>query len=142
MELDERDLYKQFFEIIKLWNLKQTDICQILGVQRCSLSRMNKSKKFNLAIKQKEIAVEICWIYTLLESHLGSDFHIRKWMTNFHTYDDFRGVPMEMIKTISGLIKINSFLRRYHANYVYFDDLMALECEEYDGGGINELLAE
>lgn len=142
MDVDKKNLYEKFFDIAECWNLKQSDICKILGVHRSSLSRIHQKKEFNLGVKQQEIALLVRRIYNYLEKYLEDDYHIRKWMTNFHAYDDFRGTPMELIKNVDGLGTVLTFLKRYHDSYKYYDDLMAIDNIDYNGDGLEPLLPE
>ena len=132
MKLNLKNSYEKFTETCWAWNLKQSDVSEILGVHRSYLTRLNKKKEFTENTKQYEIAIVINEMYEIMNDKFNfvnelplstsknfSTILIQKWMNQHHYYDEFEGVPIQMIKSISGLIKVMSFWNNYNDNYYY-----------------------
>lgn len=96
--------------------LKQAQVASVIGVHRSSISRLKAKLILDSASKQGELALLLIDIYRAVYALSGGD---PEWINYFmHSYNEkIRGVPIEQIQSINGLVKVLHFLTKIGEKY-------------------------
>jgi len=103
-------LSKAFIRSSIALDLTRQELCAITGMSEATLSRFFSGKTtLNPNSKEGEIAILFLRIYRSLDALFGHNSEQAKlWLKgyNFH----LKGIPVDLIKAISGLIEVNVYL--------------------------------
>ena len=90
--------------------IKNAALAQILGVSDSTVSRMrNKALFLERGDKPFELAILFVRLYRSLDSIMaGDDAVAADWLRNKNTA--LNGVPLELIKSVSGLVDVIAYL--------------------------------
>lgn len=89
--------------------LKQAQVASVVGVHRSSISRLKANPVLDPASKQGELALFFIRVYCAVYTLTGGDSERIHYFMNSDN-EATRGVPIEQIQTISGLVRVLHFV--------------------------------
>jgi DNA-binding XRE family transcriptional regulator len=109
-----RALSKAVTSVGRELKLNQMALAEILGVSQSSISRMNEgSYDFKSGSKVRELALLLIKLYRSLDLILADSQNEIRWLHSMN--DELGAVPVELIKSVEGLISVVNYLDAYRA---------------------------
>jgi hypothetical protein len=94
----------------ELWSLTNKQFANIIGVSEPSVSRLGSGgRTINLKSKEGELSLLFLRTFRALDSLMGGEINNqRSWLT--HDNLILKGVPLQMMQKIDGLIRVVEYL--------------------------------
>lgn len=107
---EEKVLSKALIKVAMQLGLKQKELSEIVGASKSEISRLfHGSSYLSPSSKEGECALILIRIYRNLDALLGEDERqSQEWFMHYNQH--LKAKPIEIAKTISGLVEIVSYL--------------------------------
>ncbi len=102
-------LFKAFFNATEQLGLDNSQIGNILGLDRTTISRLKNRQEIKAASKNAEFAILLIRIYRALFAMVGGDSEtIQHWMTTHNKH--LNGTPAKLVCSLQGIVKVTEYL--------------------------------
>ncbi|HFD12095.1 MAG TPA: DUF2384 domain-containing protein [Crenotrichaceae bacterium] len=102
-------LCKALLNVQQQFELTQTELGQLIGVDRSSISRLQKRGTLKPDSKPGELATYLIRIYRALYVLMGGDLSaMRHWMETENRH--LQAIPKQLISSAEGLIRVMHYL--------------------------------
>lgn len=111
----QRVLTSAVLKAADIMGLRQAMLAQTIGVSEATISRMKRGRYWiREASKEWELAALLVRLFRSLDAIVGGDEQsLRSWLKGYNTA--LKGVPVDLITSVSGLAKTVDYVDAYRA---------------------------
>ncbi|MCH9697846.1 MAG: MbcA/ParS/Xre antitoxin family protein [Gammaproteobacteria bacterium] len=108
-DLSDNVLCKALLNVQQQLGMNQTELGQLIGLDRSSISRLQKRGALNPDSKSGELATYLIRIYRALFVLMGGDMTaMRHWMDTHNKH--LQSIPKQLMASAEGLVRVMHYL--------------------------------